>query len=371
MSGLFLNLYLWRLTQSLWINGIYNAILYGVIPFAFAIGGWISKKWDRMFTYRIGIGLITAFFLVVVFARENVAAYYAWFGLFNGIALGLYWTGYLVLMYDITEDRNRGHYLAVNMIVFNSAGLLGPALAGFLIGMFKGLQGYIVTFAIACAMFFTAFLFSTKIRKVESHHRVFYLKYTFPMMKREPTWVKALISFFILGLFQGMMLFLPNILLFRTMGREDAVGLLTVFFSLLTILTGFFISRNQKRRKVRAEMLLTSACLLAASCMLLLFGVHDWSVIAYMVVFSLMNPLTVNTLTSYYYRVMDFLPLKGHFRIESVVIRELFLNIGRVISILLLILFAPSPESPSLPIVLVAAAVLQFAIAGLVTKVQR
>ncbi|TJY44378.1 MFS transporter [Cohnella pontilimi] len=367
MSGLFLNLYLWRLTENLWINGVFNIIVYGMTPVAFALGGWIAKKKDRMVTYRLGIVLIAVFFLIVVFAREQVVTYYPWFALFNGTALGLYWTGYLVLMYDVTNEENRAKFLAVNMIVFNSAGLAGPAISGFLISRFEGLHGYMITFAVACALFAVASLFSTKIRKIESNRRTYYLKFTVLMMKREPTWLKSLFSFVFLGLFQGIMLFLPNILLFQAVKREDWVGLLAVLFSLLTILTGFLISRQKDRSRVRTELFLSSAFVFMAASVLMA-GVNTWTVISFMVIFSLFNPLTINTLTSYYYRMMDFLPLKGHFRIESVVLREVFLNTGRVISIYLLILFVGNPESPALPIVLVVTAAMQFGMIGLVTR---
>ncbi len=44
MSGLFLNLYLWRLTHSLSINAMYQIISFAVAPLGFALGGWINKK---------------------------------------------------------------------------------------------------------------------------------------------------------------------------------------------------------------------------------------------------------------------------------------------------------------------------------------
>ncbi|WP_027093687.1 hypothetical protein [Cohnella thermotolerans] len=154
-------------------------------------------------------------------------------------------------------------------------------------------------------------------------------------------------------------------MLYQTVGSERGVGLLTVFFSLLTISMGFLVSRRRGEPNVRRDVLLTSACVTAAAC-LLLIDIRTWSVTAYMIVFSFFNPLTVNTLTSHYYRLMDFLPLRGQFRIESVVIRELFLNAGRVLSIFALIWFADDPAASALPIVLVCASLLQFVMAALV-----
>lgn len=365
MSGLFLNLYLWRLTEDLVINGIFNIIVYGMTPIAFAIGGWIAKKKDRMVTYRLGIALITVFFLVVIFARENVVAYYPWFAAFNGLALGLYWTGYLVLMYDVTDVQNRSRYLGVNMIVFNSAGLAGPALSGFLISLFEGLRGYLLTFGAASMLFGIASFFSLRIRRIDSHHRTYYLKYSGLMMKKNKLWVLALLSFSVLGLFQGLMLFLPNILMFQTVGREDQVGYLTVGFALLTIVTGFFISRRKQQLNIRRDLLVASLFIIGGSAVLF-FDIRLWTVILFMSIYSLMAPLIINTLTSYYYRIMDGLPLRGMFRIESVVVREFFLNTGRVVSILLQVIFASDVNSPALPVVLLVTALTQLGIVLLV-----
>ena len=101
------------------------------------------------------------------------------------------------------------------------------------------------------------------------------------------------------------------------------------------------------------------------SCVLLV-EIRLWTVILFMSVFSLLAPLVVNTLTYYYYRVMDGLPLKGNFRIESVVMREFFLNGGRVLSIALPLLFTSDLNSKALPIVLAATAVIQIGIVWLV-----
>jgi Major Facilitator Superfamily. len=367
MSGLFLNLYLWRLTEDLTVNALYNLIVFAITPPAFAVGGWIAKKLDRMAVYRMGIVMIAVFYLLVVVTQEKVPDYFAWFAVFNGIAAGFYWTGYLVLQYDVSTEANRIRYLAVNMVTFNSAGLAGPALAGYLIQRNEGLQGYILIFTIAFIMFVVAAAISFRIPAAVSHHKVYYLKFMGLVMRRNRRWLKGLYGFLVLGLFQGIMLFLPNILLFQAVGREDWVGYLGVFFSSLTVAAGYVISRKAQKEHVRAYMLLSTAGV-AAGASLMLFGVQLWSVVLFMILFSICNPLAVNSLTSYYYRLIGTLPLKGQLRIESVVMRELFLNIGRVASIALLIAFAGDVQSVWLPVLLFATALLQFTIALLVEE---
>ncbi|MFF2887042.1 MFS transporter [Paenibacillus sp. NPDC057967] len=369
MSGLFLNLYLWRLTEDLVINAVYNIVSFIITPIAFAVGGWISKKYDRMLTYRLGIVMIAFFYLLVILAQEQVPNYYIWFAIFNGFASGFYWTGYLVLQYDVSTDANRIRFLAINMVTFNSAGLAGPALAGFVIQRNDGLSGYILIFTVAFIMFVVAALISFKIPTIKTHHKTYYLKLMGEVMRRNKRWVKGLYSFLILGLFQGIMLFLPNILLFQAVNREDWVGYLGVFFSALTVATGYVISRRAQKENVRRYVFLaTSGTVLGAA--LLLIQVELWSVVLFMILFSICNPLAINTLTSYYYRIIGELPLKGQLRIESVVMREVFLNIGRVVSIVLLAIFGSDLESIWMPIILFGAAVMQYALAWLISEDQ-
>lgn len=365
MSGLFLNLYLWRLTEDLVINAVYNIIVYAVTPIAFAAGGWLAKKRDRMMTYRTGIVMIAAFYLMVIVAQEKVPDYYILFALFNGIAAGFYWTGYLVLQYDVSTEANRIRFLAINMVTFNSAGLLGPAFAGFIIQRNDGLQGYIFIFTMAFVMFVIAAVISFRIPMVETHHKAYYLRLMGEVMQRNRRWVKALYSFLVLGLFQGIMLFLPNILLFQAVNREDWVGYLGVFFSGLTVATGYVISRKAQKENVRKYVFMsTTGTVIGAS--LLLFGVELWSVLLFMIIFSICNPLAINTLTSYYYRLIGTLPLKGQLRVESVVMRELFLNIGRVVSITMLAVFGSDEGSIWMPIILFVAAALQYLLVMLI-----
>lgn len=358
MSGLFLNLYLWRLTQDFTINAVYNIVNFAMTPIAFAVGGYIAKKLDRMVVYRWGILLSAAFYLLVILAGETVPNYYIWFALLNGISAGFYWTGYLILQYDVSTDRNRVRYLAINMVTFNSAGLVGPALAGSIIARMEGLQGYLFIFLIAFIMFVISALISTKIKAIISHHKTYYLRYVGLVIKKNKLWFYSLCSFFIFGLFQGIMLFLPNILLFQALGREDLVGYFGVLFSGITVATGYVISRKAQKEQARKYIMYATMCIIAASC-LLVIDIKLWSVIIFMVVFSVCNPLTVNSMTSYFYRLISALPLKGQLKVESVVMREAFLNSGRVLAIFILVLLASDLQSRWLAIVILLMAAAQ------------
>jgi YQGE family putative transporter len=369
MSGVFLNLYLWRLTHSLMINGIYSILNWLIAPLAMILAGWLAKKKDRMYTYRAGLLLFVLFYLAVILAQERIVDYYVLFALFSGTAGCFYWTGYLTLMYDVSNKDNRIRYLALNMIMFTGAGLIGPALAGFIISRSVDLQGYIIIFTISFAMFLIAGLVSLKIKALPSQRKAYYLKYSWLLMRKNPGWLKSLFSFTSLGMFQGSMLFLPNILLFQVLSKEEWVGYLGVLFAAVTMTSGYFISRYAKESK-RFSYFIYSAAGFTAGALLLLINIKLWTVIGFMVIYSLFSPLQGNSLTSMYYGLIGNLQPKGQFAVESIVVREIFVNAGRVISVCLLLLFSGNLDGIMLPWMLVIFALIQFTVAFLLRKVE-
>lgn len=359
MSGVFLNLYLWRLTGDLWINGMYNIINFTVSACAFVLGGWLTKRTDRMYAYRLGLLLISSFYICVVIAQEKVAEWYPLFAVFGGLSGAFYWVGYLVLMYDVSNDRNRIHYLAMNSIFFTSAGLIGPAMAGRIIAVNDGLNGYITVFGIAFLMFLLAALFSLKIKAKPSRHKTYYIGHTYGVMRREPQWLRSLWGFFGIGLLQGIMLFLPNILLYEVMPQEDQIGYMSVLFSLITIFMGMLLSRYARESQTTLYLWISGAGMIASASLLLL-GLKLWTVVGFMILYSFFNPLQGNTISSHYYRLVGRLPLRGNFRVESVVVKEVFLNAGRAVSIGVLIFLLGNVQGERLAYILLGGAFCQL-----------
>ncbi|WP_127581983.1 MFS transporter [Paenibacillus koleovorans] len=367
MSSVFLNLYLWRLTESLFINGMYYIILYALSPLFFAVAGKIAKMRDRMVVYRIGIAMYAVFFLLVVLTQERVADYYMLFAVMHSISGAFYWTAYLTLMYDVSNDRNRIRYLGFNSIAFMSATLTGPVIAAFLFSQIGGLQGYVVVFGIAFVMYALTAALSFRIRTESNAHKSYYLHLMPLLLRKNRDWLRCLTAFFLLGLLQGIMLFVPNILLFLVVPREDAVGYLGMLFSAAAITVSYLLTRVAREERARTYVYRAAIGYTAGSA-LLLFDLSVATVIGFMLIHSLCNPLHGNTLTSYMYRMIGQLPLQGQLRIESMVMRETFLNAGRVVSITMLIVLASDLAGSMLAWVLIGGSLMQFGVVWMIRK---
>jgi YQGE family putative transporter len=360
MSGVFLNLYLWRLTESLLINGLYTLLSYLIGPIAFAFAGKYAKTRDRLFTYRLGIGLTALFYMFVIMAGTRVVDYFYVFAIMGGISGAFYWLGYLTLMYDVSTDDNRIRYLGLNSIAFNLAGLTGPAIAGLVISLNEGLQGYMIVFTAAFIMFLITTIGSFRLRAQGTHHKSYYLRLLPLLFHKDKPFRHGLFGWMFLGLYQGLLLFLPNILLYTVLEQEDLVGYAGVGLLTLTILTSYLLSRYGKAEWAKRYSLTAAFAFTTGASVLVAFGVQLWTVIAFTVLFYGCIPLLVNSFSAYHYRMVGRLPLKGNLRVETIVARETFINIGRVIGIFSLIMLSENIQSFWLGAVIFAAALMQF-----------
>lgn len=366
MAGVFLNLYLWRLTESLFINGMYTLVTYLIGPLAFIVAGKYAKTVDRLFVYRIGIFLTALFYLLVILAGERVVDYYIGFALIAGTSGGFYWLGYLTLMYDVSTDENRIRYLALNSIFFNFAGLIGPAAAGLIISLNDGLRGYMTVFTLAFIMFLVTTIGSFRLKSKGSHHKAYYIKLLPILIRRDRRFFSGLIGWKLLGMYQGLMLLLPNILLYHFLGQEDLVGYMGIGTLGLTILTSYMLSRFARPELARRYIMIAATGFTAGPLLLLIVGMNVWTVLFFIATFFAMAPMLVNSFSAYHYRLVGKLPLKGNLRVETIVAREIFINMGRAVSLIALIFLSTDLESIWLPLIALFAALMQFNFAWIV-----
>lgn len=358
---IFLNLYLWRLAESLFINGMYNAITYLMGPIVFALAGKIAKQYDRLLVFRLGILLMALFYLSVAVMQERVVDYYVLFAVLMGSCSSFYWLGVSTLTYDVTTDHNRIRYMALNSIVSSLAGLLGPLVAGAIISWNEGLFGYILIFSVSSVMFGLTAIGSLQIKADATHHKAYYL-HLIPLVIRKHRWfLRGLFGWTILGLTQGILMFLPPIFLFHVLNREDAVGMFNVLFLGLTMAVSYGLARYSRADRMHLLIGIGAVTYTVAS-FFLLAGIQLWSVIAFMIGHSIATPILNNSFGAFHYRMISKLPLKGHLKIETSVMRQAFLNIGRVIPILIVIVTAVDLNAPWIGWVVLGATVTQLSL---------
>lgn len=361
LSAILVNLYLWRLASDLWMNGAFNLITLCTAPLSTLFIGKIAKLRDRLFAYRMGIFLTALFYLLIVAAGPQMADFYLAFAVLKGVSTSFYWLGHFTMITDVTDDRSRHRYLGLNLMVTNIATLAGPAAAGVLVEWSGGLRGYTYVYLLAFLMFLYAFVNSLKMKPKATHHQKYYLKYALPLMRKHPSFGRSLWGWFLFGLPQGVLGYLPAILLYQAVPKEFFVNSMNMLFSGVSIAVGYLLSRWGRSER-NEDYLKIAAWGFIAGTIPLFFGISLWTVIVFMLLFSCVKPLQSNAYTAFYYKLSGKLPLAAHFRVEAVVLREVFTNGGRAAGVLGLMATSLYLQADALTWVLSAAALLQLMI---------
>ncbi|RKL68172.1 MFS transporter [Salipaludibacillus neizhouensis] len=367
LSLIFLNLYLWRLTNDLWINGLFNLIAILTQAMMTLSIGKVAKQKDRLTIYRYGILLTALFYFAILLTQEHIVEFFYLFAILRGIAQSLYWLGYFTLMFEVSNDLNRHRYLGWNQITMGSANLIGPAASGAIISQFEGLSGYLIVFAMAFVMFTIATFGSFRMKRMTTHHREYYMKYLPLIMKRAPGFKRALIGWFIIGFPQGILMYVPPILLYTILLEESTVGYLNVLFLFISILASYVISRIADVSKTRSY-LTVAAIGFIVSVLVLFIDITIWTFIVFMAVSAIFKPIQANAYAAHYFQWLGVIPLKDHFRVESVVLRETITNAGRGFGIIVFMVFAQELNTDTIPWVLAAVLGMQLFVPRLIEE---
>ncbi|MBP3952863.1 MFS transporter [Bacillus suaedae] len=352
LSSLFINLYLWRLTESLYINGLYNLIAILAQGLSSILIGRITKRKGHLIIYRYGIFLTACFYLCIIIMQEQMIHYFVWFALLIGVAQAAYWLSYFTLAHEVSSNTNRHRYLGWNQILMGLANLVGPAVAGIVISLNSGLTGYIIVFIMAFILFFFATIGSFRLNMELKHHKEYYMKYLSLMIKKKRHFGTSLIGWFIIGFPQGILMYVPSILLFTILPNESFIGYMNVFFLSLSIIASYLLARVAKLDSTKFYLFIAAFGMVCAATFLL-WEIAIWSVVLFMTVQSIFRPLQATTYAVYYYSWLDLIPLKDNFRVESVVLREAIINFGRAMGIFIFMIFSTSINLDTIPWILV------------------
>lgn len=350
LSNIFVNLYIWNQYESLLVLGYYNSLVLVTQLFAIYSGGKLCKWKDRVFVLRLGILFYTLFYLAVLMTRNWPVEKILLLGTFSGLAAGLYWISFNVLVFEVTSPDTRSKFLGVVGMLTSLGTLIGPMTSALIIQNY-GLSGYYFVFILSLSLFVIASIISIFLhrRKRMGKFQLKRAKLAYQLQKnyRIINW-----AHFFQGLREGVFAFTISTYLFIITNNELAVGQYMLVHSIVSIISYFFVSRILKP-KYRLKSIAVSAIFLFLSLFIIIGTVTMTNFIIYAVVIAFMYPFMLVPFQSISYDVVGKLPNLGEYRLEYLVWRDLFLTTGRLISVIFYIIcLFTFPTRVALPIIL-------------------
>ncbi|MEH7109995.1 MFS transporter [Bacillus sp. JJ1764] len=351
LSNTFVNIYLWKQTGKYSDLALYNLAIVILQPLTFILAGRWAKKIDRVIVLRIGVIFLALFYLTVLMTGSKAATYLLLLGGLLGIGYGFYWLAYNVLTFEITEPETRDFFNGFLGILSSLGGMIGPIAAGIIITRFEKFAGYTIVFGISLGLFALAvFLsFSLKPRPAQG-------KYCFRRIleerKQNENWRLVTNAHFFQGLREGTFLFVISVFVYISTGSEMALGTFGLLNSGISFVAYYFASRMIKKN-FRKKAILIGGLLLYAAVILIVWDVTYTKLLIYAGIIAIAYPLLLVPYMSTTYDVIGVGWKAAEMRIEYIVVREIFLNIGRIVSILaFLTAITLFNEEKSIPILL-------------------
>lgn len=351
LSNAFVNIYLWKQSGEFIDLGIYNLSIAVMQPITFILAGRIAKKVDRVVVLRLGVIFLSFFFIGVLVIGESASNYLVLLGGTLGVGYGFYWLAFNVLTFEITEPETRDFFNGFLGILTSIAGMVGPIVAGFVISRLANFNGYTVIFTISLLLFSGAVILSFFLKRRPAEG-IFLFKRIIQERKNDRNWRLITNAHFFQGLREGTFIFVIGVFVFITTGSELALGTFGLVNSAVAFV-GYYLATRIIKKNMRKKSILIGGLLLYVSIFLILFDLSYQKLLIYAAIIAVGYPMLLVPYISLTYDVIGRAWNAREARIEYIVVRELFLNIGRVFSILCFI-FAITffNEKQSIPILL-------------------
>jgi len=353
LSNTFVNIFLWKQTGKLLDIGLYNLAVTVAQPFTFILAGRWAKKVDRVIVLRIGVIFLALFYLSVLAFGASASKYLLILGTLLGMGYGFYWLAFNVLTFEITEPETRDFFNGFLGILTSAGGMIGPFAAGFIISRLEKFSGYSIVFGISLGLFALAVFLSFSLKRRPANGK-YCFKRILSERKKNPNWKMVTNAHFFQGLREGIFAFMISVLVFLSTGTEMALGTYGLINSGVSFIAYFAVSRLIKKEQ-RLKSILLGGLMLYGAIFLIAFDVTYTKLLIYAATIAIAYPLLLVPYLSITYDVIGSGWKAAEMRIEYIVVREIFLNTGRVVSILLFLLMVKLMDAKEgLPILFLA-----------------
>jgi len=337
LSNTFVNVYFWKQSGEYHTIAIYNLAIYLAQPLTFILAGKLAKKIERIIVLRLGVIFLSLFFLSVLLIGEKVSTYNYMLGTLLGIGYGFYWLAFNVLTFEITEPDTRDFFNGFLGVLQSFGGMIGPLLAGLVIANMTKNSGYTVIFTVSFILFVCAVICSFFLKRRQADGK-FELVKVMKERHSNKNWRRILYSHVFQGLREGMFLFVITIWVYVLTQSEFALGIFNFVLSGVSIVF-YFISIKFIKAHLRKKAILYGGIILYLAIYIIIFDMTYTHLLIYAVIIGMAHPIINVPYVSMTYDVIGRARFAKEFRVEYIVVRELFANLGRVISILIFLFF--------------------------------
>lgn len=317
--------------------GTFNLFNYLAMAVTFIMAGRLAKNVDRVIAIRLGVFIHAIFYLIVLLLGKLSVKYIIVLGIVLGIGAGYFWLAFNVLYFEITNRDNRDIFNGINGLLTSTGGIIAPVLSGWLITRMDDLIGYRLIFTVSFIIFGIAVVVSLFLKRRLTRGDFKLWRILKMCVRRDTHWFWVNLAMIAQGVREGVFVFLIGLLVFVTTDNELVLGSFATISSAVS-LVGFLVVGKFLRKSWRNRFLCLGAVLLGLVVLPFIWRADTTNLFVLGVGAALFYPIYMVPLTSKTFDVIGESQQTARQRVEYVVARELALNVGRVLSVLVFLI---------------------------------
>ena len=330
LSSIFVNVYLYKLSQNLYDVALFNLVSYLIWAPVFILAGWLSKKTDRKLGLIAGGCFQLLFYFVLLMLADSASENIVMLGLIFGIGSGFYWLSVNTISVDVTNQSNRDLFNGVNGMFNSFSQMIGPAAAGWIITLQHGFNGYQIIFTCTFILFLLSvgltFLLPKQLGKETFNWKALW------EINKNSEWGQLAFVFSCLAFRDGVLSFAIWIWVYMITGSEGSLGNYVFLTTTISMVTYYFIGRFV-REKNNWLYIITGTIGISLAILVLVLDVSYTTLLIYGIASGLFIPLFEVPFNTLSLNTISKFDLSGKLRIEMVISREMALSAGRILSV--------------------------------------
>lgn len=335
-SGPFLTTYFIKTsTESITDVSIYNIFCFIILGISsLLVGMMIKNKW-KMRTFRVGVMTNFIYILTIILLREKVLEYLWLLAILYGFSTSFYYMPFNLFLSSKIKNEHRTNYEVKNQLISSIINIVIPIGLGAMITV----TNYPLTAMIILVISLIQIALSFLLTPIQESKDTFKFKKAYRAIKKDKNANKMMMVEFFTGMtiHNSALITITTILIYNAFNTDFNLGMITAVSYILQVMVSLLYGRYYKNKNDKKVIIISSIIPIITLCIFLLYK-SNITIILYHIAYSVFTNLVSMIRTIRLYNVSNTKNIDTDKQVEFWSIRELYFNLGRIVSFVFLLL---------------------------------
>ena len=346
----------------------YNILVYIVCMIGTYFTAKIIKNKFRIESFRLGVFIRFIYILLIIILKEKIIKHLLLIAIFSGLSTAIYWFPYNLFVINKINNKNRTKFTVKNETMAATINIIFPILFGTIISKTNFELTTLIILGISIIQVLLSFFI---INDKEDKFPSFNINKTIKLIKNNKEIKNLLLAQFLFGMTTyGSLEKLKTILIIQSLKTNLNLGIITSLATVLSIITIKIYSKIYKEKNDK-NIILLSSILPVISVFIIFYIKNPFTIILYNIFYTVFTTLLHLTTNIRLFNISDSKIIDKNNQCEFFTLREIILNIGRILGFIIMYLVSKTNNELLLNSNLLLLTVLIVLIGLLVRKVKK